>query len=452
MAHLHKSLLLFSLALLTLFRPDPASAQQDHTYVDLHSVRIFFDGSEEQVEIVFSTDGTQSCFSLLNAQDEQLNLGQVCGGGENAVVTAPRSLYPDLEIFDYLHLRSILIPIVQSGEVRPTSDMVLHSVTIIGADVELVYSKGFADCVVLRDESGQILSQFANVLCQPGSMITMVLELSDHFPTMVAGQLVKMQANLRPDLVTNTVAVGSSSPLHACVLSESKLTLNDRAQIVSTDVYAEGKIRLSYDARIIGNTMGRANAQLLDRSKIEGSLTLVGTKSGNGTVTGTLDESAPVAFQGLTDENVLDGGPDITIWHDGYQALQPGTYGNIFVHDRGRLRLAGTGVYRFTSLRFSNDTKLEVDTSGGDVDVEVQTELGTGHRFKVTNPAGEAADGSKIFFYTNDATVTLEYDSVLRGNLTAPSSKVTFRDRATVHGCVRAQEIDMGFDAKIYEN
>lgn len=428
-------------------------AVAEPSFVKLNGIRVFFDGTQEQVEVLYDSGDQFDVFGLVNAAGMLVNVFTIQGSGENQVYTDPRdTAFVHLSFYEDVQLRSLSNPLIVSNSLRPTGEIVLHSATIVGANVELVYSKGFRECAWLIDENGTPLSIHSSSICGPANMAKLTLDRASEFLPFSAGDEVRLQTILRPDLTTNSVVVGMAEPDLSCVVSEGTLSLKDRAAVTSTAVYAEGNISMSWDAKMTGKVQGANDAHLFDRAKITGDLQLIGDLSGNGIVTGSTQESFPVPFQSLASRNVADGGPNHTVNHDGTLTLAPGAYGNVVVRDRGRLTLSASGTYRFKSLKFQNDSKLRMNTNLGEFKVEVQDQLQVDDRFKVQNASGGTPDGSKIFFYTNDDAVALGYDSEIRGELTAPNADLVFKDRATVRGCVRAEKISLGYDSGILEN
>lgn len=420
----------------------------DAAYIEVHSARI----SADQFELVVSTDVDHSCFILENSNGEIRSALNICfAAGIEQVYSAPLYYAPNLRIYDTLVLRTVLAPIVTSNSFRLDGDLALHSVRLIGGtQVEVVYSLGFAACGFLQDAAGNNLARISSGFCEIGEMTTAVVDREAFFSNIQAGQAVSMSLFLRPDMVTNSVIVGSAPSPLPCTLARETITLLDRGAIIANDIYAGGRITLGADSFMTGNVRGRDDAYLHPRSQINGDLYLIGTvKQGPGIVTGSRFEFTPVAEQFLTASFVLEGETNLTVSWDQTLVLPPGRYGTVTVLDRGKLRLAEASAYSFDRLILSNDAKIQLNTQLGEFNIEVERELVLGHRFVTESFNGGVVDGSKVHFYTNGANLRIPFDSVLRGQVWAPNANVVVEDRAKVHGCVRAKNIQVRFDSRI---
>jgi hypothetical protein len=425
----------------------PAHAQS----ATVHSARIVND----HVELVVSTDVTHSCFLLKNSFGALRGLYSLClTPGNQQIFSAPLDWFPELRINDTLYLQTAIAPQIFSQNFQFSGDLALHSVRIVGGtQVEVTYTKSFPGCTLMKNQSGTVISRVSSTLCDVGANITTLLDRDLNFSSIQPGQQVSLGVITRNDLNTNTVTVNSSASTLPCVLSNTSISMLDRATIVANQIYAEDMLTMGADSAITGSVLGRDDGKMDYRSRINGNLSLIGTLLlERGTVTGQLRENTPVTQQAVVASFVSDSTPNYTVSWDQALTLPPGRYGNVVVMDRGRLRLDGAGAYSFANLSFASDSKLELSTLQGEFNIETDDSLVFGDRFVMQAPNGGLVDGSRIFFYTNAPTLIVPYDVVLRGQLWAPNANVTVRDRAVVHGCLRARQIGLSYDARLFQN
>lgn len=430
-----------------------AAAQQDHTFVNLSSVHFSFDGTEERVTIDFETDGQDSCFVLLadqgqGDQDPQRSVVSLCSQtvGQNSI-TLSRTFFLGMSLFDNLYLRSILRPIVQSARVRATGDLALHSVTDLGSQVEIVYSASFDECVSLINNADQFLFVFSTTLCRPGLNQTALIDRED-LVEVTAGQTVRLRVIGRNDLTTLPLVVGAPEPAQACVLATEELRLQTRAEIFSDSVYAGREIHLQNSAKIVGDVRGLGNARLDRNSLVDGDLTLGGYKSGQGSVSGLLTEHAVVEPEELDSISVQCSHNDVRVPDYRSITLVPGAYGDLVVGRNAKLTLQSGGNYTFESVQFGDRAELLLDTATGAYDLRVRNEVRLGVDFRTRGVAGSTVDAKRVAIVT-DEDATIGRGAQLSASLSAPSGDVILRNRSRVMGCVKAEEIKVGVDAKI---
>lgn len=419
-------------------------------FIQVNSARIVGD----DIEMVISTDVTHSCFTMKTTGGQTRSLSTICVTGNEQVYTASRSLFPGLLIGDTLVLETVIAPLVTSPSFRFTGDLSLESVRIVGGTfVEVVYSMTFPACAIMLEGPGNNISRTSTAFCDMGEDITLLLDRELHFTNIQPGQSVRLAPITRPDLTTNSVVVGSvPSPLPCVLAAGGGVSLGDRAAVLSSKVYAEGDIYVGSDAAITGDVYGRDDLNMDWRSKITGTVRLIGTlQLERGSIVGSLFENTPVASQLLDDSFVAYSNPNYTVSHDQTLTLPPGRYGTVTVLDRGKLKLSAASAYSFFNLSFANDAKLELNTNQGDFNIEAQT-LQVGHRFSMVPGGGSSVDGSRVVFYTNAPSLTIGHDSILRGQLWAPNANLLIQDRAKVQGCVRANSIVVGMDGRILQN
>ncbi|MEN9577509.1 MAG: hypothetical protein RJA70_518 [Pseudomonadota bacterium] len=427
----------------------PAAAQQAHTFVTLNSVQVTFDGTNENVTINFETDGVNSCFKLIaeegKGNDNPVRSAfSICSDrvGQNTY-TGAREDFGLFSVHDTLYLQSILQPIVQSGRLRPTGALSLHSVTDLGDQIQIVYSSSFGGCVSLIDSTDRFMFIFSNLLCDPGANQTGLINRED-IEAIHPGDVVRMRVIGRNDLTTGAVTVGAHAPVAACVLATEELNVHYRGELNAPVIYSGGAVNLSPDAQVTGDVSGRGNAVLESNSVVDGDLTLVGTQSGTGDVTGELSLNAVVPVQTIGSVTFQGTGRNISVPRRQRRTLAPGSYGTVRVDHRGTLALDGAGLYHFKLLEFGEGAVLLVDTTGGSYDVRARDDLRIGAGFSTRGLRGTSPDASRITFSTGADDVAIGTGAHLLGDLVVPSGDVDLRDGSRVTGCVEAQKIKVG--------
>jgi hypothetical protein len=187
-----------------------------------------------------------------------------------------------------------------------------------------------------------------------------------------------------------------------------------------------------------------------DRAVVLKNATLGGTLSGNRAgVKGTLKEHASVAPQSISTHAGASSGADLTVPGGSTQTLHPGSIGNVLVRSGATLRLAESGLYRFTSLAFEPDTHLSIQGNQQLTVLAVDGTLVFGDRLKMDSGGGARLAPPQVLFYAGGASVTVGFDTTLVGSIAAPAGTVSLQDRANFSGCVAGSSVTVGFDATV---
>jgi len=110
------------------------------------------------------------------------------------------------------------------------------------------------------------------------------------------------------------------------------------------------------------------------------------------------------------------------------------------------------GNYYLTSIELKNGSSLEIDASGGDVNIYLTGEGGdakfdakNGSSFNIT---GDPTD----FTIFSDSTkkIDLKHGTTFKGTIYAPYSKVNVKHSADVYGIIWANEVDIKNSGEVY--
>jgi hypothetical protein len=247
---------------------------------------------------------------------------------------------------------------------------------------------------------------------------------------------------------TNAVAAFRHFDVTSCVYAEQALTVRDRADL-TTDAFA-GSFAFSNDAELFGALLSGGGGSLGNRAIVYGSAALRGTLTGLATnVRGTLQQQVQVPLQSLLQRPVTAGTSNVTVALNTTTPLAPGAYGTVVVRSRGKLRLTGSGAYRFASLTFEPDSFLDVVANATNVSLAATGAITLGDRVKMSVGGVSTPSMTPIFVYTNGARIDLGTDVLVAGSLEAPSGTIELRDRAVVTGCTGARNVTIGADAKV---
>jgi len=265
--------------------------------------------------------------------------------------------------------------------------------------------------------------------------------------TLATGGWTKAEVSLCGGTVTLAIGPGESQvvtcPETACLFASEQLRVLDHGKVWS-DFYA-GSFILQWDVKVYGAGLSTGNGRLLDRAQITGGATLGGTLSGYRAGVTPLVEGATVAPQVLRVFSILVAGADVTVPDNGTTTLSPGDYGDAVVGAGGTLVLNAAGTYRFNSLTFASDTRLDLTAAGaGTVTLAVEGNLVLGDRWEKLGKAQMNA-------YANGASVVAGYDSKLSAaSIQAPFAVVEVKDRAQVNGCIKGRRVTLGKNTQLH--
>lgn len=232
----------------------------------------------------------------------------------------------------------------------------------------------------------------------------------------------------------------------SCVFASGALTLRDRARLFS-DTYA-GSFTFNFDTLLSGSIESAGNGSLRDRARISGDATLQGTLSGNEAgVQGTLLEGATVVAETLPARTVTAGSTNVDVTQ-GSRTLAPGAYGRVSVASGATLVL-GLGQYQLASLSFAPGARLSAPGTGL-VEVLVAGNVTLGDRWTVQGTS-DTLSSDELLIYAGGTSFGIGFDARVTATLQAPAARLLVNDRAVVNGCLGAQTLEIGFDARAGE-
>jgi hypothetical protein len=228
-----------------------------------------------------------------------------------------------------------------------------------------------------------------------------------------------------------------------CVLARSDLQVGDRAQLAVAGVYAgAAQLRaanLSGDVIALGR-LSITGGSVGGDARAGGQVTL----SAGASVGGVVESNAYVLPRTIDVQSVEPGSTDVVVNNDQVRSIIPGAYRNLQLGDRAQLVLEA-GNYSFEGLIVHNDATISL---GGRVHVKVKSQFSVGDRVLVLGPGGAPAFGASLW-YTNAAEVLLGHDVLWSGTIVAPFARLAVLDRASVDGCLAAEQILLSNDTSV---
>lgn len=159
-------------------------------------------------------------------------------------------------------------------------------------------------------------------------------------------------------------------------------------------------------------------------------------------ITGAVNAYAGVAPLNLPNPYFTAGGPSYTVPTGGSLTLPPGSYGNVYVREKGTLNLS-SGTYRFNRLETKDEaTTLNLDVTNGSVAIKVVTNL----RFNPETtsnilPSGEAGTTSVTFTTRQSTQMVIAKECYLLGTIIAPNACVLVGKNTSFKGSLIADKI-----------
>jgi hypothetical protein len=236
---------------------------------------------------------------------------------------------------------------------------------------------------------------------------------------------------------TLVVTVENPAPALGCLHGSRSIDIRDRATVLGS-VCSGGYVEIGAKARVEGDITAEGNAFLRWRARVEGDVTLGGRlrRQTRVVITGELDERADVTVPDIPVREVTYGTHNVTVRNGENETWAPGDYKDGMVRARGSVVLTA-GTYNFRELRIEPDAKLILDTTGGEIVVNVDRQLAFGDRSRIRTEGD-----NPVTFYTNSTeTLRLGTDVAFRGDIIAPRAKVHVYSRTEVNCCIAAKRI-----------
>lgn len=207
---------------------------------------------------------------------------------------------------------------------------------------------------------------------------------------------------------------------------------------INGDVFGGNELRYGTDGRITGNAAVNGSAFLFSRARIDGTLTVADTYQPQGGV--VVAGGVITGFNGvnliLPTKTVTTGTQNRTVNSGQTASWPPGNYALGLVRAGATLNL-GAGVYNFTTLTVEPDVRINLNTSGGAIELNVSGAVDIGDR---TRLVGGSATTAK--FYSNSTGIfRLGTDVIFTGSVRAPRGEVHVYSRTTMPANVSADRI-----------
>lgn len=199
-----------------------------------------------------------------------------------------------------------------------------------------------------------------------------------------------------------------------------------------------------------GNIDAVDDIKIRSKNTINGDVTAGDSLENKGTINGNASGNTTVATIPLpTLATYSAGGDDVTVEEDQDIALPPGSYGDVDVERDGILRFS-SGEYFINELDLGTDTRFVVDVSGGEVIINIVSDLDFGQRMVVEVEGGS----SDLLTFNNlqSEQINLGRGSTVLGDIIAPNAKVQAKSYTNFRGSICAAEIAFSTGAVIFSH
>lgn len=232
-------------------------------------------------------------------------------------------------------------------------------------------------------------------------------------------------------------------PETACLFASEQLTVLDGGEVWS-DFYA-GSFILRSDAKVYGAGLSTGNGHLFDGARISEGATLGGKLSGYRAGAVPLVEGATVAPQVPRVFSIVVSGANVKVPDKWARTLSPGDYGDVEVGRGSTLVLNAAGTYRFNTLTFASDSRLDLTAAEADaVTLAVEGNLIFGDRW-------EKLGSARINAYARGTSVVAGYGSKLSAtSIQAPFAIVEVKRNAQVYGCIKGRQVTLEHNTQLY--
>jgi len=223
----------------------------------------------------------------------------------------------------------------------------------------------------------------------------------------------------------------------SCLHASQSVKIRDRATVEGS-VSSGGYVEIGAKARVEGNVVAEGDAFLRWRARVEGDVTLGGRlrRQPDVVITGELNEGASVTVPDIPEQEVVYGTHNVTVKNGESETWAPGDYKDGTVRIRGKAVLTA-GTYNFRDLRIEPKATLVLDTSGGEIVVNVDRQLELEDRSQI-----RMEGDNMVTFYTNDeGTLKIGADVTFRGAIIAPHAEVHVFSRTVFEGHIAAKRI-----------
>lgn len=330
--------------------------------------------------------------------------------------------------------------IVSNNDVVPTDGRVTRTTSVSGSGATVTP----AGSVVTTENNIRLAEERAlltnlNVNCTSAGVTTV---------TVAASIQPARSIDVDPNSANNSGSLSFAIECVACMHALQSVALADRTTTTVGQLLGGRAFQLGSDnatATVTADVAVNGNAFLRSSSRINGNLTMSGTLSNQGpyTVTGTIRPRTPVTIPPIVRMTVPVGTTDIRANAGTTVTWSPGTYRDGLIQQITAGQPAGianlsAGVYNLSSLTLEPDARMNLNTTGGDIFINVEGAFNVGDRSRlIKTGAGQVA------IYTNaTGTVRLGTDIQFNASLSAPAALLQVYSRTTINGCTAANQID----------
>lgn len=225
----------------------------------------------------------------------------------------------------------------------------------------------------------------------------------------------------------------------AALQASAALSLADRVAVYAPFTIGGRQFELGSQAVAHGSVMVDGNGFLRNNALVMGDLVLAGTveTQAGAEVLGTTRENATLSLPGIPVKTISYGSRDMTVNNDRTATWSPGNYQDGMIRARGKVTFTA-GIYNFRDLTFEPDTTLILDTTRGEVVVNVQNNLAFGDRFSIVN-----SNPALLSFYTNTTGILRigTENKSFNGSIIAPYGNIQIFSRTVIRGSIAGNTI-----------
>ena len=204
-----------------------------------------------------------------------------------------------------------------------------------------------------------------------------------------------------------------------------------------TSIASNGGISLDSNSAVFGDARPGVSSSVSTKgsSKVFGS-------------TASLPE--PYVLETLVQPSISSPGGNISR-SSGTQTLASGDhyYKNLTLDSTAKLIVTGPARLLVKNLEVNSNAALEVDASGGPVEIWVTRDFELNSNAWIAPTSGDPADVS-IWFASSGSDVLLDSNTYLIGTLYAPDRLLSIKSNAHVYGAVAADEVHLDSNAAVH--
>ena len=140
------------------------------------------------------------------------------------------------------------------------------------------------------------------------------------------------------------------------------------------------------------------------------------------------------------------GTSNVTVNNDKQSTLVPGKYKDVMIRARGKLHIS-SGAYYFRKFTLEPTAVLDLDLSGGDIEIYVKSDLKIYDNTRFTYDS--TLTNYIVWRLGQSSTMRFGTDSKLAGVFVAPNARVELGHRSYLRGAIYAREVAILEESKI---